>query len=163
MSESISASERVQAAFKQLSASAANLNSASDELGKTVSALDAALKKLNLGVSAWVTITGDEDGHGDYWSRDIGYAKVGDEWGIALRKTRGNYNFDEFSEEPWLFNDAPRWMRIEGVGKIPELLEKLVEQADETTKRIKKTSADAKELSAAIRAAAAESEGTRRK
>ena len=47
-------------------------------------------------------------------------------------------------------------MRIEGIGKIPELLEKLYLQADESTKRIKKKTAEAKELAVAIKAAVAE-------
>lgn len=40
--------ERVQASYKQLSLAANNLNAASDELGKAISILDAALKKLKL-------------------------------------------------------------------------------------------------------------------
>ena len=76
MPDKPTAPERVQASFRQLSAVATGLNTASDELAKTISELDAALQELHLGISAWVTITGaatDEDG--DYWSRDIGYAK----------------------------------------------------------------------------------------
>ena|SRR6266853_714645 len=155
-----SAPERVQAAFRKLSAAATSLNAASDELGKTITELDAALKYLNLGVPAWVQICGNEDENGNYWTRSIGYARIGNQWGIALGTVSGNNNFDDADEEEWLFNDAPRWMRIEGVAKIPELLEKLTKQASETTERIKKKTAEAKELTAAIKAAASEPKGT---
>jgi prefoldin subunit 5 len=165
MTNNTSAPERVLASFRQLSTSAKNLNNASDELRDTISAFDAALKKLNLGISAWVRISGDEDANGEYWSRDIGYAKVGDTWGIALRDITGNHDVPEAgytTHEEWLFNDAPRWMRIEGVGKIADLLESLTKQADTTAQRIKKKTAEAKELAAAISAAAAETKDQRR-
>jgi hypothetical protein len=114
------------------------MNSASDELVEAVSVFDAALKKLNLGISAWVQVSGNDDEDGDWWSRDLGYTRVGDTWGIALRTGEGNYNFSERdSEQRWLFRDAPRWMRVEAVGKIPELLESLQKQAEDTTKKIK--------------------------
>jgi hypothetical protein len=160
MSNEPSAPERVQAAFRQLSATAISLNAASDELGKTITELDAALKYLNLGIPAWVQICGNEDENGDFWSRNIGYARIGNQWGIALGTIRGNNNFDHADEEEWLFNDAPRWMRIEGIAKIPELLEKLTKQASDTTERIKKKTAEAKELAVAIKAAAAEPKPT---
>jgi len=164
MSDKPTLPERVQASYRQLSIAATGLNSASDELGETISQLNAALEPLNLGVAAWVQITGDADEWDNYWSRDIGYAKVGNEWGIALRTRSGNAQDSEPDrEESWPFNGAPRWLRVEGIGKIPELLEKLIKQAEETTKRIKQKTAEAKELAAAIKAAAAESTPAKRK
>jgi len=157
MSNEPSAPERVQTAFRQLSNVATSLNSASDELGKTIAELDAALKQLNLGIGAWVQIAGNTDEHGNFWSRRIGYTRIRNQWGIALREESGNENFEEgYQEEAWLFNNAPRWLRIEGIDKIPELLEKLIQQADESTKRIRKKTVEAKELAAAIKAATAE-------
>ena len=153
-----SPSEKVQSYYRDLSTAAINLNQASDEFGRTISTLDEALLNLNLGVSAWVTICGNTVTNGDYWSRDIGYAKVRTKWGIALRKTSGNLNYEgenDDVDEQWLFNDAPRWMRVESIDKIPDLLQKLIKQADETTARIKKKMAEAKELAAAIKEAAA--------
>ncbi|HKM84980.1 MAG TPA: hypothetical protein VJW96_02165 [Terriglobales bacterium] len=143
--------ERVQAAYKQLSLTATTLNSASDDLGSAISVLDAALQRLNLGITAWVTLSGNEDHYGEWWSRDIGYTRVGDKWGIALKTASGNYgNPDQDSVEKWLFNDAPRWMRIEAVGKIPDLLEALIRQAEDTTKKIQDKTADVLELAAAM-------------
>ena len=56
--------------------------------------------------------------------------------------------------EEWAFNDAPRWMRIEAVGMIPELLEHLVEQVEDATKKIKGKTTEARSLAAAINAVA---------
>jgi hypothetical protein len=144
--------ERVQAAYKQLSLAANSLNVASDELGKAISVLDAALQKLNLGVSAWADLSSNEDTDaGTWWNRRIGYTKIRDKWGVALRTASGNYNWpNDDSEELWLFNDAPRWMRIEAVGKIPDLLEELLRQAEDTTKKIKNKTTQAYELAAAM-------------
>jgi hypothetical protein len=161
MTNEPSAPERVQAAYRKLSASATNLNTASDELRIIISVLEDALKKLNLGISTWVKIAGNEESNGDFWSRNLGYARVGGKWGIALRELSGNQAYDDYEkDESWLFNDAPRWLRIEGVGKIPELLEKLTTQADDTTEKIRKKTAEAKELATAITTAVAESKPT---
>jgi hypothetical protein len=121
--------------------------------------LEQALEKLNLGISTWVTITGDEYDNGFYWSRDLGYAKVNGTWGIALRTLDGHHANDEGDKiEEWLFNDAPRWLRVEGVGKFPELLEKLTKQADDFAEKIRKKAAEAGELVSVIRLASAGSQ-----
>ena len=119
--------------------------------------LDEALKSLNLGVSAWHQVAANEDPlDGSYWSRDIGYARVRSKWGIAIRKTWGNHFYDDHNEEQWLFADAPRWMCVESVGKLPDLFDDLIKRTEETTGKIKAKTSEAKELAAAISAAASE-------
>ena len=155
--------ERVQASYKQLSLASIGLNEASDELGSAVSDLDAALQKLNLGISAWVQLSGGEEEY-NWWSRDIGYAKVKDKWGIGLKTSSGNYASPERdSEELWLFNDAPRWMRTVAVGKIPDLLEALLKKAQDTTKAIKKKTVQVYEFAAAINAIAEDDQPAKQK
>jgi hypothetical protein len=151
-----SPSERIAAFYQQLSVSATELNSVSDELGKSIYALDNALKKLNLGITAWVKISGDHDhGTGDFWGRYLGYAKVGGRWGIAISDSAGNYGqMPPDRDEEWLFNDAPRAFRVEAVAKLPELVEKLIEEAQATTKKIKEQTSHAQELAAAVTALA---------
>lgn len=151
--------EKIQASYKQLSVAAATLNAASDELGEAVSVFDAALKRLNLGVSAWVTVSGNDEQDGEWWARDVGYARIGDKWGIALKTATGNYAVPERdSVEKWLFNDAPRWMRIEAIGKIPDLLEALLKQTEDTTKKIKSKTEEALALATAMSKALEESQ-----
>jgi hypothetical protein len=121
---------RVQSSYRKLSDVAIELNSVSDTLGKMIADLDATLKKLNLGLTVWVQIRGSDDQQThNHWSEELGYAKINGKWGIALRTVEGNYNYpDQDSIETWLFNDAPRQIRLSSIAYIPELLEKLSEQ-----------------------------------
>jgi len=120
-----------------------------------VADLDTAFKKLNLGISVWVHIySGDDDRDMSFWSQDLGYAKIGGKWGIALRTVAGDYqNPDEASVEEWLFNESPRHLRLSAIGKIPELLEKLSKEAAETAEKIKGKLAEAQEVAAAVKVA----------
>lgn len=142
--------ERVLATYKQLSAAARSLNAASDELGEAISTLDVALQKLNLGISAWTKLAEGDDGE-SWWRRDLGYARIRDRWTIALRTMSGYHPAPEHdSEEIWAFSEGPRWLRIEAVGKIPDLLESLLKQTEDTTKKIKNRMSLARDLVAAI-------------
>jgi hypothetical protein len=88
-----------------------------------------------------------------YWSEDLGYAKSGATWGICLRKLSGDYQRADEDEqiESWLFNDAPRTLRISAIDKIPELLEKLSEEAVKTTNEIRKRLSDAQAVAEAVK------------
>jgi hypothetical protein len=131
--------DRVSAAFQRLVSAAAELNAASDEFAKPVGAIDAALKKLNLGVAAWVPFAGVHDsGTGDYWERSVGYSKVGGRWGISIRSVEGNYDDDPTEYEEWLFSDAPRVLRLDAVEKLPDLLERLTTEAAQTAEKLRK-------------------------
>jgi prefoldin subunit 5 len=155
--EKISLLERVASYYSQLSTVAADLNAVSDELGKSIAEIDAALKKLNLGITTWVTIRGDDRSPYDdsFWSRDIGYAKVSNKWGISLRTIDGQCSDPDRSEiEEWLFNDAPRSLRLEAIDKIPELLEKLSMESVKTTKNIRAKLDEAQAVAEAVKGAA---------
>ncbi|PYU93221.1 MAG: hypothetical protein DMG25_09995 [Acidobacteria bacterium] len=149
--------ERIASSFKQLSVVSTDLNLAADEFSKTISTLDEALKSLKLGVSAWHKVAGHEDEqYGDFWTRDIGYAQVKGKWGIAIRKTWGNNFHDHYEEEVWPFADAPRWMCIESIGRLPDLFDDLIKRTEETTTKIKAKTSEARDLAAAISQAASE-------
>lgn len=137
---------RVENSFKQLATAAQALNNASDDLGKVIRHLDAALKKLALGVTAWVQVNGTSD-ETQYWASEIGYVKIDGKWCIALREVSGYLqdNSDE-AEETWSFSEAPRSLRAEAVSKIPDLLEKMLQQTEEATKDLKEKTEQAAEL-----------------
>ena len=130
--------ERAQQAFRQLSVAAITLNTASDKLGASVANLDAALKKLNLGISSWVHFREGSSGNGFYYSyQDIGYAKIGGKWGLAIRTVSGDVrNLEDEDSEQWSFNEAPRNLRVQAVKKIPDLLEMLIKDAADITKKV---------------------------
>jgi hypothetical protein len=146
-----SLNHRISASYKQLTAAASELNAVSDELGKFVTALDSALRRLNLGISTWLRLESREDGSGNYIKRDLGYAKVATKWGIALRTMTGNHNAPEDAVvEEWLFNDAPRALRIEAVEKLPDLFDGLVKEADAATKQIRNKTQHVQQLASAL-------------
>ena len=140
---------RVSAAFDKLKVSAAELNAVSDELGQPIPAIDAALQKLNLGVSAWVEFARRDDPEYErLWDCSIGYAKVSGTWGIAIRTRNGFYEDPETEE--WRFNDAPRSYRLEALDKLPELLEQLARVANDTASELKRKLASTKQVATTI-------------
>lgn len=147
--------ERVIDSYSKLSVVAQELNSASDELGNAVTQIDTALKKLNLGVVEWVKLAGRpaDPQNREFWeeSDEIGYAKVSGKWGIAIRTVGENLQDpDQSSEEKWLFNDAPRALRLLAIDKIADLLDALAVKATTTKDDIRKRLKDAEAVADAV-------------
>jgi hypothetical protein len=125
--------------FAELQVAAAELNTVSDELGKSITALDGVFKGLNLGITTWVTIQryGDPDNPSWYQDQEIGYGKIGQRWGVAVRVVTGDHDYPETGScEEWLFNDAPRTLRVAAIDKLPHLVEGLIATARSTAKDI---------------------------
>jgi hypothetical protein len=80
-----SLADRVQASYLQLSAVASDLNSISDELGNSVAEIDAALKRLNLGIEVWVQITFSRDDEFGYYCDEMPRLMVGGGLRSSLR------------------------------------------------------------------------------
>jgi hypothetical protein len=148
-------SESVFSSYLELTTAASALNLVSDALGKAVSDIDDGLKKLNLGITAWVQVRCD----GPYYPEDstfrieeIGYAKLSGKWGIALKTRAGDQLDEEQGEivETWLFNEAPRALRLKSIEKVPELLKKLTEEASKVTKELQTKLADAQAVASAV-------------
>ena len=123
-----------------LSTLAPQLNTASNELNKVVSVFDDAFKRLNIGLSTWVSFRFRQESERDSGNFDedqVGYAKIDGKWGIALRRIYGNYDAEVFHENgPWLFSDAPRELRIASIDYIPKLIEQLGKEAFDTTRKV---------------------------
>jgi len=151
--------ERIAASFKQLAASSKELNAAGEDLTEVMSTVDAALSTVSPPVAAWHKIAGFEGEDGSYWHRDIGYAKVKNIWGIALRTVEGHECLDRDQIEEWLFRDAPRWMQIESVSKIPDLFDELIKRTKDTTIKLRAKTLEAKRLAAALAEALPDSTG----
>jgi hypothetical protein len=150
MTSSDSKIAKIQTHFQALSSAANSLNTASDELTKVVSVLDDALRKLNVGLPVWVTVSrwSDDLRHGE---DQIGYCKIGAKWGIALcSSSNDEAGGEETLDGLWLFNDAPRELRLAGIDKIPEVIEALGKEAFDATKRIQQKTEEVRELAGAI-------------
>ena len=150
-------------AYRALVGAASVLNAVSDELGKSISVLDAALKKLNLGIPVWVRIDKNQDGpDGEFKHHYLGYAKVG-KWGIALSTSEGNYGtLPDSDDDHWLFNDGPRALRVEAVEHLPKLLTLMTEKAAEVADSIRTQSEMARDIASAIDIASKTSDFTSR-
>jgi prefoldin subunit 5 len=152
MSPSDSNASKIQTHFQALTKTASALNTASDELTKGITILDEALKKLNVGLTVWVTfISWVTDAPQEYDEEQIGYCKINGKWGIGLRRIWGDHIADKYTEDgPWAFHEGPREMRLRGVDKIPEVIEKLGEDASKMTTQVKEKTKQVRELAAAI-------------
>jgi hypothetical protein len=146
--------------FRALSSIASSLNKASNELTQSVSVLDAALKKLNIGLTVWTAFEFWAVEEPNYGEDQIGYAKISGQWGIALRKIWGNESFDAPNEDgPWLFGEAPRELRIAAADHLPKLVEALGKQAFDTAKKLDAKTKEVAALAAVIDKIAKEEEG----
>lgn len=146
----VSSAEAVKTTYPQLAAETKQLKATITELGKSISGVESSLRRIGLEVSAWHKIAGGENEHnGIRWSRDIGYTQWGRHWHIMLRQWSLDPNGDEDSELHE-FAEAPPWMIIEAAGKIPDLLEELINRTQETRKQLVKRKAEVDELAAVL-------------
>ena len=144
---------RVQLSFTKLSDTAARLNAATDQVGTLVADLDATLKYLNLGVSAWVTflrLAADDEGM-SFWHHRLGYTKLNGKWGLAINLYQENaFNDTTDRDETWFFNDAPRELRLKALDGIPDLIDKLTKEAEKLATTVIQRLDETKELAFAI-------------
>ncbi|MEK6372552.1 MAG: hypothetical protein AABO58_07625 [Acidobacteriota bacterium] len=120
--------------FQRLAESAVRLNKASDHLSKAIAPIETVLKKLNLGISKWYEFAKSADREGAYETKEIGYAKIGGRWCIALAERSGHSSAPDSEEyAAWAFSDAPRQLRIRAVKEIPKLIDALVAETDKVT------------------------------
>ena len=143
---------RVRSSFQQLSARATDLNALSDQVGKVVARFDAEFNKLNIGIPCWVRFQEWTSENGlEFTSEEVGYAKVGAKWGLAIRTMSGHEAANEYTEySEWLFNDAPRLLRLKAIDKIPQLFENLVVEVDKATRAVDSKLKELQELATAL-------------
>jgi hypothetical protein len=141
----------IDASFKRLANSALKLNEISNKLAKQVEQIDLALKRLNLGVTAWVTIRREEDEDGHYLGEQVGYTRYGNRWCVVLRTFSGmEADPSGPDENVWAFTDAPRQLRIRATEHIPKLLESLCHEADEMVKQLTPRVEDLENVTSAL-------------
>lgn len=146
--------ERIPALVPKLHTAAKDVQKATNDLGQALAPIETILKALNLGVATWTTIAGHDDNDGSYWSREVGYTKLKSMWGLAIKTTTGHNHADIHNEEVWPFREAPRWIQVDAVGKLPDLLEALITRTEETTKTLRSKAKQAEEIAALLTATA---------
>ena len=121
-----------------------------------MTSVESSLCRIGLDVSAWHRIAGGQDHNVGYvWSRDIGYTRLGNHWRIAIREYA-----EEVGGEPeqttYKFADAPPWMCLEAAGKIPGLLEELIERTQDIRRKITAKTAEVDQLATILETLAEE-------
>lgn len=144
---------RISLSFQQLVEGAARLNKASDDLSEAIGPLDAAFSSLNLGVTTWHQYYDESDDSGAFWRYYVGYAKVDGKWGLALSEVSGDEALppEENYDKEWLFNDAPRDMRVDAIPHIPALLDAIVKQVNDTASDLEAKAAIARDVASTIK------------
>jgi hypothetical protein len=146
--------EKSLTSFQQLSEAAASLNKATDELTETITQLNQALNRLNIGIPVWVKVVqwDDERNMGAYEVEQLGFAKIEGEWSIGIRRVEGHDDSPEPDEvrEIWPFNSAPRELRLRAVNELPNVIDELGNAAAKTAQAVTKKLAEAKAFTAAL-------------
>jgi hypothetical protein len=146
--------DRLLTSVQQLSESSKELKSAAEELRKVVFVFNSHLRSLEPHVATWHKIAGGQDEQGNtYWTRDIGFTEIRGVWEIAIRTVDGRYTGggEELEESKvWSFSEAPHWMQIESVNKLPDLLEEIIKRTRETTSKLRAKTDEAKLLAEAL-------------
>jgi len=145
--------DKIQQSFQKLSNSAKALNKSSDELSASVAEIDVALQKLNLGISRWVEIH-EETKNNQFVTRYVGYDRVNAKWGISIRScVRKTKPSDQIETSNWTLSEAPRWLRVIAIDRLPDLFEGLVGEADKQRVLIETRLAHARELASGVKGA----------
>lgn len=126
----------------ELSRVSERLNSASDDLNASLGKIQDRVVAMGLGVEVWIGIAGtriwnEENQPIEDWTEyQLGFARHGDGWALMTRKTWFVEAIDD-AEEFWDFSEekpllrSPRDLRLESVKVLPDLLAKLIAEADE--------------------------------
>jgi hypothetical protein len=141
--------DAIQASLRKLHSLSEDLNKASDELTAELNAVEDALNKLKLGVSAFVQLRQEDAGDGYTRIFMFGYYKLRGKWGLVQHEYIEGMEPDDDLGVVFL-RDAPRDLRILAGGKLAELLTKIAENAAETTKNATLRAKEAKEIAASL-------------
>ena len=133
----------------------AELNTKSDELNTLIQALDTRLTSMNAGVTVWLDcpvlaagkFMGDLPDIGLDWNYpghlkegyNLGYARVGDEWHIAVQYTVWEVTTDEDGDEqivehhidyPQTLLSASRLVRLEAAAVLDVLVREIMKRVE---------------------------------
>src|SRR5437870_2712624 len=157
-------STKLQTSYQNLAAAANTLNAAYDTFGSAANTVEEALNKLDPGVTAWVTLSTSmtqEDAPWEIFEERLGYGKANGRWGLTLCTVTKNEKGEKEIKDSWLFNDAPRNLRLKAIEHVPALIEALAREAAQTAKKVSDGADFARQLAVSI-SAVAHAKGNRR-
>jgi hypothetical protein len=148
----------IQSAFSRLAAESASLNKHTQEVNESVSAIEEAIKKFNIGQEVWVDI--DEVMEPTVLIKfRLGYTNRHGVWGFMVVKV----NIEPITEQEnevseWTFKLAPRRLRLLAVENIPALLERLAKRVETMARKARNSARKAQEILSSINPSQADNE-----
>ena len=122
------------------SALRAAIPTATDALNASLQRAELALTELNLGVTAAVFLNPLEEDRGD-WRQHLRFGKDSTGWRLILESGPDGGEPEDWSESPLL--NASKEVRLQAVTRLPALLEKLVETAEQHLVALRQRAAEA--------------------
>lgn len=140
--------DTIDGAFARLNRVTDGLNARADETNRIIRDTNAKLAKLNVGVELWlmhaswpVFALSPDRGTGFAEGLQLGYAKVGDAWQLAVRPVQATQKFFEGDESmPWVeispkgppraLLDTSRMERVAAVAHLDNLIDALAERLE---------------------------------
>jgi len=145
----------VEATLSKLAYVSDSLNKSSDSLSGQILEVESALQRYGLGVSAWVMIWSWEVEVPVIGAMDtnvtrmlcLGYGKNCGKWGLLI---------SECEDVPWEGNvsflrEESRDMKLEAVGKLPDLLKQLLKKATEVANEATAKADVTREIAASLK------------
>jgi hypothetical protein len=145
--------------LKDLSALGRQLNSLTDDLNKQLTDIQERLEKSSIGVEAWVKKDALHEEYSDTWTGDpfptrhriateLGYARLGDGWELAVRTVIYLQELDPNTHEWCEYGGevkrakpllrATRTLRAAAVDRIPALIDALYEAGSKLVDAVEK-------------------------
>ena len=151
--------------FSSLREKSKTINSQSDELTAALTAINAKLNSLNLGIETYCdsALETERETVLDNFNNEVekelrvdkylGYGKLQEKWGLLI-KTEDAEMVDEGFGPDWVDRNtdyqfllsSPRKLRIKAVDQVDDLVKKLEEEADELEAAVAKANTIAESL-----------------
>ncbi|HYO58054.1 hypothetical protein [Archangium sp.] len=120
------------------------LAKATDKLNQVIEEAEKALAALQLGVRGEVNLDFDEESG---WYRSLVFGKEDKVWRLLIET--GDCVVGEIHSTTPLVN-ASREIRLQVIGKLPELVQKMMEAAEEEVRRVEATVAQAESFTLSL-------------
>ena len=144
------------ATAKDLQDAGKALNVASDQFNESLSLVEALLKRLSLGVPAWVDMPEKEGSESGY---QFGYSKYGGKWGLYVSERN---TITGKLVHCWPMPEVSRPIRVQVAVLIPDLLDAMMLRANDMRVLMEKRSQETKAFVVAMSAALEEPNGNQR-
>jgi len=142
--------DSLEETLRSLTAVSQTLNKSSDLLNESITEVENALKKFNLGIEARVGIYSQllDDRTGVSHVIELKYGRHQGKWGLLAV----DY-IDEDPDSTWderFLREAPREVRLAAIGKLPDLIRVLIQESEKSAREAMAKAEAAREIAAGL-------------